>query len=116
MNIANTVIKAESEAVDLRGKTVMHGDAELTVIAAPQRVLQSALADLNRGRFSEVVKHFDQDGCFRFSDQALALVRCANAADGPAVVSASSPKSMAAIRPLFTVNTWRTSLSDRTSP
>jgi hypothetical protein len=78
MNIANTVIKPESEAVDLRGKTVMHGDDERTIIAAPrqilpQQILQSALAALNQGRFSEVLKHFDQDGCFRFTDQALAL-------------------------------------------
>jgi hypothetical protein len=78
MNIANTVMKPESEAVDLRRKSGLQGDGELTIMAAPQQVLprqilQSALAALNQGRFSEVVKHFDLDGCFRFSDQALAL-------------------------------------------
>jgi limonene-1,2-epoxide hydrolase len=78
MKVADTVIKPESEAVDLRGKSGLHGDDELTIIAAPQQILpqqilQSALAALNQGRFSEVVKHFDLDGCFRFSDQALAL-------------------------------------------
>jgi ketosteroid isomerase-like protein len=45
----------------------------LTIIPAPQQILQSALAALNQGRSSEVVKHFDEDGCFRFSDHALAL-------------------------------------------
>jgi hypothetical protein len=35
MNVANTVIKLQSEAVDLCGKTVLHGDDELTIIAAP---------------------------------------------------------------------------------
>jgi ketosteroid isomerase-like protein len=73
MNIASTVVKPESEAVDLRGKSVLHVDDELTIIVAPQQILQSALAALDQGRFSEVVKHFDQDGCFTFSDQALAL-------------------------------------------
>jgi hypothetical protein len=73
MSVANTVIKPESEAVDLRGKSVLHDDDELTIIAAPQQILQSALAALNQARFSEVVKHFDQDGCFRFRDHALAL-------------------------------------------
>jgi ketosteroid isomerase-like protein len=73
MNVANTVIKPKPEAVDLCGKTALHGDDELTVIAAPQQILQSALAGLDRGRFSEVVEHFDQDGCFRFGDHALAL-------------------------------------------
>jgi limonene-1,2-epoxide hydrolase len=78
MSIANTAIKPESKAVDVRRKTVLHGDDELTIMAAPQQVLpqqilQSALAALNQGRFSEVVKHFDVDGCFRFSDQGLAL-------------------------------------------
>jgi ketosteroid isomerase-like protein len=73
MNTANTLIKPESEAVDLRGKSGLHGDDGLTIIAAPQPILQSALAALNQGRFSEVVKHFDQDGCFRFSDHALEL-------------------------------------------
>jgi hypothetical protein len=41
--------------------------------------------------------------------------RCANAALGP-VVSITSPRSMAAMSPLFTVNKWRTSLSERTPP
>jgi ketosteroid isomerase-like protein len=37
------------------------------------RILQSALAALNRGKFLEVVQYFDMDGCFRFSDHALTL-------------------------------------------
>jgi ketosteroid isomerase-like protein len=73
MKIANTVIKPNSEVVDLRGKSVLHGDDELAIISAPQQILQSALAALNQGRSSEVVQHFDEDGCFRFSDHALAL-------------------------------------------
>ena len=73
MNIANTVIKPESETVELRGKIVLHSDDELTITAAPQQILQSALAAFNQGRFSEVVKHFDRDGCFKFSDHALAI-------------------------------------------
>jgi hypothetical protein len=52
---------------------VLRGDDQLTIIAAPQQILQSALAALNQGRSSEVVKHFDPDGCFRFRDHALAL-------------------------------------------
>src|SRR5580692_1893115 len=51
----------------------------------------------------------------RFPFSSIAYGR-ANAADGPAVGSASSPRSMAAIRPLLTVNMWRTSPSERTSP
>jgi hypothetical protein len=73
MSVANAVTKPEPEAVDPRGTTVRHGHAELTIIGAPQQILQSALAALNQGRSSEVVKHFDRDGCFRFSDHALAL-------------------------------------------
>jgi ketosteroid isomerase-like protein len=73
MKVADTVIKPESDAVDLQGKSGMHGDNELTIIAAPQQILQSALAALNEGRFPEVVKHCDEDGCFKFCDHALAL-------------------------------------------
>jgi hypothetical protein len=73
MKVANTLIKRESEAVDLRRKSVLHSDDELTTFAAPQQILESALATLNQGKFPEVVKHFDVDGCFRFSDHALAL-------------------------------------------
>jgi ketosteroid isomerase-like protein len=72
MSVANAVTKPEAEAVDPRGKTALTDD-KLTIVAAPEQILQSALAALNRGRFSEVVNNFDQDGCFRFSDQALAL-------------------------------------------
>jgi len=71
MKVADTVMKPE--VVDLRGKTALRGDNELTIIAAPQQILQAALAALNQGRFPEVVKHFDRDGCFRFRDHALAL-------------------------------------------
>ncbi len=42
--------------------------------------------------------------------------RCVNAADGPAVGSASSPRFIAEIRPLCTVKTCRTSLSERILP
>jgi hypothetical protein len=73
MKMANTVVRPESEAVDLRRKTVLHGNDVWTTIAAPQQILQSALAALNQSRFSEAVKHFDLDGCFRFRDHALAL-------------------------------------------
>jgi hypothetical protein len=73
MNLANTAIKSESGAVDVRGKGMLNGDDESTIIGSPQKVLQSALAALNQGRFSKVVKHFDRDGCFRFSDHALGL-------------------------------------------
>jgi DNA-directed RNA polymerase specialized sigma24 family protein len=73
MNVAITVATPESLGSAVRKKSVIHGDDELKPLAAPQHILQSALAALNQGRFLEVVRHFDQDGCFRFSDHALAL-------------------------------------------
>ena len=42
-------------------------------VSGSLRTLQSALAALNQGRFSEVVQCFDMDGCFRFNDHALTL-------------------------------------------
>jgi ketosteroid isomerase-like protein len=73
MKVADTVIKPKPEAANLPGKALLRGGDELRTIAAPQQILQSALAALDQGGFSEVVNHFDQDGCFRFSDHALAL-------------------------------------------
>src|SRR5580698_7892934 len=61
------------------------------------------------------IRRYRGAALFRFPRCVLSQDRCPNAADGP-VVSASFPRSMAAIRPLFTVNTWTTSLSERTSP
>jgi ketosteroid isomerase-like protein len=71
MNVANTVTEPESLAVAQRGKSVMHGDDELTIINAPQQALRSALAALSAGRVSEVVEQFDDR--FTFNDHALTL-------------------------------------------
>jgi ketosteroid isomerase-like protein len=71
MNVAHTVTKPESSQVALRGKDVMLGDDELTIINSPHQILQSALAALSEGRISEVVEQFADS--FIFNDRALAL-------------------------------------------
>jgi hypothetical protein len=48
-------------------------DEDSPPISRPIRILQSALAALDQGKFLEVVQYFDTDGCFRFSDHALTL-------------------------------------------
>jgi hypothetical protein len=55
------------EEVDLRA------DEGSLPVSSSIRVLQSALAALNQGKFLKVVQYFDTDGCFRFSDHALSL-------------------------------------------
>jgi hypothetical protein len=71
MNVANTVTKPQSLAVAVPGKSEMQNDGKLTIINAPQQILQSALEALSEGRLSEVVEHFDD--CFRFHDHALTV-------------------------------------------
>ena len=55
------------------GRPELSRQDEFTRRKGSLQILQSALAALNQGRFSEGVKHFDEDGCFRFRDHALAL-------------------------------------------
>ena len=69
MKVANTVIGSESLAVGLRGRSVLPGDDEVTIIATPQQILRSALAALSEGRISEIVGQFADR--FIFSDHAL---------------------------------------------
>jgi hypothetical protein len=49
------------------------GDDDSSLVSDSLQILQSALAAVSEGRFSEVVQYFDTDGCFRFSDHALSL-------------------------------------------
>jgi len=70
MNLANTTTGLEIAGGE-RQQAV--SPDELTSVNTPQQILQSTLDALSEGKLSEVVKHFDEDGCFRFSDHALTL-------------------------------------------
>ena len=70
MNVANTTTQLEMAAGELQQAVSCD---ESTFISTPQQILRSALDALSEGKLSEVVKHFDEDGCFRFSDHALTL-------------------------------------------
>ena len=70
MNVANTTTELEMAAGELQQAVSRD---ESTFISTPQQILQSALDALSEGKLSEAMKHFDEDGCFRFIDHALTL-------------------------------------------
>jgi ketosteroid isomerase-like protein len=73
LNTADAVQTILKEAGFTLEDVELIGDDDSSPVDGSLLILQSALAALNRGKFSEVVQYFDADGCFRFSDHALSL-------------------------------------------
>jgi ketosteroid isomerase-like protein len=73
LSTADAVQTVLKEAGFTMEEVDLTGDDDSSPVSGSLRTLQSALAALNQGRFSEVVQYFDTDGCFRFSDHALTL-------------------------------------------
>jgi hypothetical protein len=70
MKLTNATTGLDLTPGERPGKGVMNND-ETAIANTPQQILQSVVEDLNQGRFSEVVRRFDD--CFRYKDHALAL-------------------------------------------
>ena len=70
MKLTNATTGLDLTPGERPAKGVMSNN-ESTIANTPQQILQSALEGLSQGRFSEVVRRFDD--CFRYNDHALAL-------------------------------------------